>query len=163
MIVTKNSNQVSECINSNTLPAVVSEFTIKDLRYFVVATKPSQQENEINEALNTCLEHLNISAFSTIDRFVLGNQTCFIVEIQAHTEEAPTDVASLLTARELQIATLVAQGLPNKKVAKKLHISEWTVSTHLRRIFAKLHVDSRAAMVYCCAPLIQNLQEIEQF
>ena len=109
MIVTKISNQVSECINSNTLPAVVSEFTIKDLRYFVVATKPSQQENEINAALNTCLEHLNISAFSTIDRFVLGNQTCFIVEIQARIEEDPTDVASLLTARELQIATLVAR------------------------------------------------------
>jgi DNA-binding NarL/FixJ family response regulator len=29
---------------------------------------------------------------------------------------------SLLTARELQIATLVAQGYPNKKVAKQLHV-----------------------------------------
>jgi hypothetical protein len=35
--------------------------------------------------------------------------------------------------------------------------SEWTVATHIRRIFAKLHVDSRAAMVFRCAPLIRQV------
>lgn len=85
-----------------------------------------------------------------------------IVEVQSCTDSTPVALAALLTGRELQIATLVAQGLPNKKIAKKLHISEWTVATHLRRIFAKLNVDSRAAMVYCCAPLIQDLQNITQ-
>lgn len=56
----------------------------------------------------------------------------------------------LLTARELQVATLVAGGRPNKQIATELGISEWTVSTHLRRIFHKLDVDSRAAMVARC-------------
>jgi hypothetical protein len=42
----------------------------------------------------------------------------------------------------------------NKQIAHQLHISEWTVATHLRRIFAKLGVDTRAAMVYRCAFLI---------
>jgi len=59
------------------------------------------------------------------------------------------------TERELRIATLVAMGRLNKQIADQLHISEWTVSTHLRRIFAKLGVRSRAAMVYRCAPLIE--------
>jgi DNA-binding CsgD family transcriptional regulator len=58
--------------------------------------------------------------------------------------------ACLLTARELEVATLVASGRPNKQIASALGISEWTVSTHLRRIFAKLGVDSRAAMVARC-------------
>jgi DNA-binding CsgD family transcriptional regulator len=56
----------------------------------------------------------------------------------------------LLTARELEVATLVAGGRPNKQMAAALGISEWTVSTHVRRIFAKLGVDSRAAMVARC-------------
>ena len=55
-----------------------------------------------------------------------------------------------LTARELQIAALVADGRVNKEIAAELCISEWTVSTHLRRIFAKLGVDRRAAMVSKC-------------
>lgn len=163
MILTQISNQPSECINSNALPAVVGEFTIKGIRYLVVAAKASQKEDEIDAALNTCLENLNISDFAKVNHFALENQICTIIEVQSWVEDDPITLTSLLTARELQIATLVAQGLPNKKVAKKLHISEWTVATHLRRIFAKLHVDSRAAMVYCCAPLIQDLQKIAQF
>jgi DNA-binding NarL/FixJ family response regulator len=59
-------------------------------------------------------------------------------------------VADLLTARELQIATLVADGLINKQIADRLGISDWTVSTHLRRIFVKLRVETRAAMVCRC-------------
>jgi len=56
-------------------------------------------------------------------------------------------VPSLLTARELQIVALVGEGRVNKQIAADLHISEWTVSTHLKRIFVKLGVDTRAAMV----------------
>jgi DNA-binding CsgD family transcriptional regulator len=54
----------------------------------------------------------------------------------------------ILTKRELQVVMLVAKGCVNKQIADQLKISEWTVSTHLRRIFLKLRVDSRAAMVY---------------
>lgn len=42
---------------------------------------------------------------------------------------------------------MVAKGYPNKTIAAVLEISSWTVCTHLRRIFAKLGVGSRAAMV----------------
>lgn len=55
-----------------------------------------------------------------------------------------------LTPRETQIARLVADGYVNKEIASKLSISEWTVSTHMRRIFAKLGVETRAAMVLRC-------------
>jgi DNA-binding CsgD family transcriptional regulator len=66
------------------------------------------------------------------------------------TSRPPLPAAALLTERELQIVTLVAEGLVNKEIGVKLSISEWTVSTHLRRIFAKLGVDRRAAMVSKC-------------
>ena len=55
--------------------------------------------------------------------------------------------ADALSPREREIARMVAQGFTNKMIASVLDISLWTVSTHLRRIFAKLGVSTRAAMV----------------
>ncbi|MEM7725597.1 MAG: LuxR C-terminal-related transcriptional regulator [Cyanobacteria bacterium P01_A01_bin.45] len=52
-----------------------------------------------------------------------------------------------LSPREKAIAKLVAQGLPNKSIGLLLQISPWTVATHLRRIFGKLRVSSRTAMI----------------
>lgn len=52
-----------------------------------------------------------------------------------------------LSPRELEIARLIAQGLPNKCIGKTLSVSSHTVSTHIRRIFAKLNVTCRALMV----------------
>jgi two-component system nitrate/nitrite response regulator NarL len=57
------------------------------------------------------------------------------------------DLSVNLSGREQEIARLVARGLPNKAIAAVLEISPWTVSTHLRRIFAKLDVSTRAEMV----------------
>lgn len=52
-----------------------------------------------------------------------------------------------LSPRELEIARMVAKGYPNKTIASVLDISSWTVASHLRRVFSKLGVCSRAAMV----------------
>jgi DNA-binding CsgD family transcriptional regulator len=51
-----------------------------------------------------------------------------------------------LTARELEIAELVAAGKTNRAIATTLYISEKTVETHLAHIFTKLGVASRAAV-----------------
>jgi DNA-binding CsgD family transcriptional regulator len=56
---------------------------------------------------------------------------------------------SLLSPREQEIARMVARGYANKTIASVLEISSWTVASHLRRIFVKLGVSSRAAMVTC--------------
>ncbi len=52
-----------------------------------------------------------------------------------------------LSPREIEIVRLVAKGYPNKTIAGILEISTWTVAAHLRRIYLKLGVHSRAAMV----------------
>jgi len=54
---------------------------------------------------------------------------------------------SALSPREHEIAEMIGHGLPNKTIAANLGISSWTVSTHLRRMFAKFGVNSRAALV----------------
>lgn len=48
-----------------------------------------------------------------------------------------------LSARQLEILTLAARGMSNRKIASTLHISEATVKRHLANIYAKLQVSSR--------------------
>jgi DNA-binding CsgD family transcriptional regulator/tetratricopeptide (TPR) repeat protein len=50
-----------------------------------------------------------------------------------------------LTAREMEVLRLVAQGLADAQVAQQLVISPHTVNTHLKSIYGKLHVTSRSA------------------
>jgi DNA-binding NarL/FixJ family response regulator len=52
----------------------------------------------------------------------------------------------LLTPRELEIVSMVAKGLRNKEIARKLAIAEGTVKIHLHNIYQKLGVDSRVAL-----------------
>ena len=60
--------------------------------------------------------------------------------IRRATERREKDVqlARVLTAREYEIAGLVAQGLSNKHIARRLTISEGTVKIHLHNTFEKL-------------------------
>jgi DNA-binding CsgD family transcriptional regulator/tetratricopeptide (TPR) repeat protein len=53
---------------------------------------------------------------------------------------------SLLSAQELQIATLAAQGLSNRRIGERLYLSPRTVGSHLYRIFPKLGVRSRSQL-----------------
>jgi len=50
---------------------------------------------------------------------------------------------SPLTARELDVLELVAQGLPNHEIAECLTITEGTVAVHVGSILAKLHLANR--------------------
>lgn len=52
-----------------------------------------------------------------------------------------------LTRREREVLTLVADGLSNQAVGRRLHLTEGTVKSHLTRIYTKLGVDSRTAAV----------------
>jgi DNA-binding CsgD family transcriptional regulator len=123
------------------LDGAVSSFLLDNRRYVVL----SADEPFTRPHWRTC----RVGEF-TVDGHV------FLIVAVPH-EDGPgveRDPSELLTARELQIAHLVALGYPTKVIAHRLRISAWTVSTHLRRIFAKLHVDNRAAMVFRCASLI---------
>jgi DNA-binding NarL/FixJ family response regulator len=51
-----------------------------------------------------------------------------------------------LSAQELQIARLAAQGLSNREIGQRLYLSHRTVASHLYRVFPKLGVSSRAQL-----------------
>jgi DNA-binding NarL/FixJ family response regulator len=74
------------------------------------------------------------------------------VILQALVDVKPMRVTNLLgtcllTRREEQVATLVADGLTNREVANKLGLSEHTVSNYLFKIYEKLGISSRVEFV----------------
>jgi len=52
-----------------------------------------------------------------------------------------------LTERQLEVLHLLARGLPNKLIARELDVSEHTVKTHIRTLFAALNVNNRTQAV----------------
>lgn len=83
--------------------------------------------------------HVEPAAGAILDAHISGIRCILIAD------ETAAD-RPLLSPREDEIARLVARGLTNRAIASTLDISLWTVSTHMRRIFAKLDVSSRAEM-----------------
>jgi DNA-binding NarL/FixJ family response regulator len=62
--------------------------------------------------------------------------------------EPPDAQAPRLTAREHEILTLIAKGFSFPEIAELLAVSPHTVTTHVRHIYEKLEVSSRASAVY---------------
>jgi DNA-binding CsgD family transcriptional regulator len=71
-------------------------------------------------------------------------------ELRAAGERAQAQEAAaqdVLSAQELQIAKLAAEGLSNREIGERLFLSPRTVGSHLYRIFPKLEITSRAQLV----------------
>jgi two-component system, NarL family, response regulator YdfI len=59
----------------------------------------------------------------------------------------PTEPISPLTSREIEVLGMLAEGLGNKTIARRLDISEHTVKFHMGSIFSKLNASSRTEAV----------------
>jgi ATP/maltotriose-dependent transcriptional regulator MalT len=53
-----------------------------------------------------------------------------------------------LTARELEVLTLIAQGCTYSEAGRKLDVSPHTVQTHIKNIYNKLEVHSARAAIW---------------
>jgi DNA-binding NarL/FixJ family response regulator len=51
-----------------------------------------------------------------------------------------------LTAQELQIAQLAAEGLSNREIGQRLYLSHRTIESHLHRVYPKLGIASRTQL-----------------
>ena len=67
----------------------------------------------------------------------------FIPESQT----AASEEAAALTARQLQILPLLAEGLPNKRIADVLQVAEGTIKQHLKELFRRLNASNRTQAV----------------
>jgi DNA-binding NarL/FixJ family response regulator len=82
------------------------------------------------------------AVMSDEERVVLSVTMATLTQIHA-----PSRPSCLLSAREQEVISLVAQGLTNGQAARQLRIAESTVKHHLGNIFAKLGATSRVDAV----------------
>jgi DNA-binding NarL/FixJ family response regulator len=86
-------------------------------------------------------------------RSVARGQATFAPDVGARLIERLTPAKPLaerfptLTVRELEVLTLIAEGLSNPEIAARAFISVATVKTHVNAIFAKLGVTDRAKVI----------------
>jgi two-component system nitrate/nitrite response regulator NarL len=78
-----------------------------------------------------------------LERSIAGRAVGRFVNREARTRR----IADILTPREIQVARMVADGLPSKAVASRLAINEGTAKLHLHHVYEKLKLDGRMALV----------------
>lgn len=159
-----------------TLPALMPDVILMDIQLpgrsgvqCVQRIKPLLPETQIvmftiNEDAHVVTEALASGAIgylvksSTSEQIVAGIRSAFrreapitsglirkLVENLHRLSPRPA-LEAKLTFREEETVKLVAQGLSDKQIAEHLHISLQTVNSHLKNIYAKLEVHSRAEL-----------------
>jgi len=114
------------------------------------------QDRSIAEAqhlIRTLVAHVDATGIGHLQQSVPNakDDVLFAVEVDGIqcvlSRARPPACVLTLTPRELEIARMIGNGLSDKAIATVLEISRYTVSTHLRRMYAKVGVTSRAALV----------------
>lgn len=82
-----------------------------------------------------------------LDRSTMGSLLREMTDKEAAETDPSQRKAAGLTTRELQVITLIAEGLKNKQIAERLFLSETTITHHLSSIFSKLGVSDRLELV----------------
>lgn len=118
-------------------PAAVTEVDAAHLQYLIRAIVAATEAN----AAHPQREDGSVSEHVVVDTDLDGVRYLLI------RMPAVDRMRTMLSPREFEIVRMVAQGYQNKIIARILNISTWTVCAHVRRVFAKFGVSSRAAMV----------------
>jgi DNA-binding CsgD family transcriptional regulator len=114
--------------------------------------RPPVDRASYEQAVATARDHLGEPAFShawaagramTVDQVLRRPEHAANLSQASAVPALPTAPAGL-TARELEVLRLVAQGRTNAQIAQALYLGEPTVANHLTHIYRKISVDNRA-------------------
>jgi DNA-binding NarL/FixJ family response regulator len=152
--------KLSEILNDGPLVLILTD--CKDRETHLLALRlgargivnKDQSMDIILKAIRTvCAGEVWIDRFVTLDLWRNYTQTDGIKSPVGVAGNKPGFDRSKLTPRELEVARLAACGLPAKKIAAKLFISDKTVRNQLAVIYNKLGVSSQVELVFQAANL----------
>ncbi|MDX3233972.1 LuxR C-terminal-related transcriptional regulator [Streptomyces sp. ME19-01-6] len=124
------------------------------------STGHRELESHLDDAVNAFRAGKRVHASSTkndassrfiVKSYSLGEKKKAVVSILSSAARPGTNTPprlAVLSPREQEIANMVAEGLSAQRIAERVHISENTVKQHLKRIFVKTDVRSRAELVH---------------
>ena len=101
----------------------------------LVSKEKSQHE------LSSCIKKVH-GGGKWLDRELSDKTMALLLEQQ----KTPVHTAQTLTPREMTVARMVTDGLPSKKIATQLFISEGTAKLHLHHIYQKLNCPGRMSL-----------------
>jgi len=116
----------------------------------IVVLTTFDTDNEVSQAIRAgargyILKDAQREELLNTIRRVHAGETCIPPSLVAKLAAGMS--SEVLTVRELEVLTLLAQGQGNRDIGTCLLISEATVKTHLRSVFAKLNVISRTEAI----------------
>jgi two-component system, NarL family, nitrate/nitrite response regulator NarL len=119
-------------------------------------TTRAMQETATQGARGYLHKSASAEDIETALRVVLSGGTCFAALLPSYpsaaqtgsnTQSAPPSRLNALSVRQKEVLALLAQGLPNKVIARQLNLSENTVRIHAGAVFAYFGVNGRTAAV----------------
>ena len=128
---------------SKTVPVVFTGGQVGDvMRAIDLGIRGLVSKSKPKEVLARCI-HAVHSGQSWLDRDLTEETMALLLQQQRQ----KTQASQVLTPRELDVARMLTQGWPNKKIASKLCISEGTAKLHLHHIYQKLNCPGRMALM----------------
>jgi DNA-binding NarL/FixJ family response regulator len=126
-----------------TRPVVFTDAPIGDVMRIIDAGVPGLvRKDKSQQELARCIKAV-YAGQKWLDRDLTLQTMSILLERQKNKKSHP---ATLLTPREMMVARMVTEGLPNKKIASKLFISEGTAKLHLHHIYQKLQCPGRMSL-----------------
>jgi len=117
----------------------------------ILALSSFYERDRVQEALDAgadgyLVKSVDAESLAHAVRSVARGQGVFspeVTRVLASTPSAPDRALATLTAREAEIAELVAEGRTNAEIAKRLGLSVFTVKNHVSNVLTKLHAQTR--------------------
>lgn len=138
-----NGIETLKMLRDDDVASRVIVFTVSDNEEDVVAALKAGADGYLLKDMEPeeLLESLRQAALGKV---VISDKltTLLAQALQSGRSSNKSDISSL-TPREKQIIKLIAAGLPNKLIARKLNITEGTVKVHVKHLLKKLRLRSR--------------------
>lgn len=154
-----NGLQAIKEIKQYMIPCRIIVLTIHEDREYLFKTLQMGAEGYVLKDAEPAVLIEAIRSVYKGQSFIQPNMTRELVKefnrVTLHEKDKSED--NNLTSREIQVLELIAEGMINKEIAKKLYISEKTVKNHVSNIFKKLDVSDRTqAAIYAFKHNIKN-------